>query len=397
MNVLNSIFSKEAALVLVLGLVTNNFFDKRQAIKNGNPHEQPQLVDPNDVFKPQEITTLTTVWKDDNVWKEDNGPEGKFLKGRHGVTHYIVDRRNNKNKSKKGMVILCHGLGQSLKMYKEFSDMLVKDGFAVLRYDYFGHGYSKFGGRDIWIKYTPDVFVNQLEDLIDFVTKEEKEEIVAFVGHSNGGVVGISANYRWNSDSTNKRKLIPKLILANPAIYASKPLLARIADRIPTVLRTLMKVIPPARVLVADNYMDTIVIAFGKNDNGDYFYPEAYQAAMDSNKRLFGKVKGIKKHPFLEGAILGISSYNIRMDFLPKYVAQLAELSKRDSSTEQKIHFVWGNKDVVVPYKENVEEIEKLASSSDILTLDVLDDIGHENFLENTSAFAKVVLPTLNA
>ena len=389
MNVLKSIFSKEAALALVFGLVTNNFIDQRHAIKG--QQQQPQLVDPNDVFTSQELTTLTTVWED------NNGPEGKFLKGRHGVTHYIVDRGNNNNESKKGIIILCHGLGQSLKMYKEFSDILVKDGFAVLRYDYFGHGYSKYVGRDIWVKYTPDVFVNQLEDLIDFVTKEENEEVVAFVGHSNGGVVGISANYRWNSDSTNKRKLIPKLILANPAIYASKPLLAKIADKIPTVMTTLFKVIPPARVLVADNYMDTITKAFGKNDNGDYIFPEAFQAAMDSNNRLFGKVKGIDKHPFLDAAILGISSYNIPTERLPTYVDQLEKLSKRDSSTEEKIHFVWGKKDVVVPYKENVEEIEKLASSSDIMTLDVLEGISHECFLENTRAFAKLVLPTLNA
>ena len=217
----------------------------------------PQLVDPDDVFTVDEKAQLMAAW-------EDTEFDGKFLKGRQGVTHYKIDRRDDV-KSKKGMVILSHGLGQSLQMYEEFTDFLVGEGFSVLRYDFFGHGYSKYTGKGgIWIKYTPDLLVDQLEDLIDFVRGEEKEGIVALVGLSNGGLVGIHSNHRWSTNKNSGRSIIPKLILVNPAVYIQKPLLARISDRIPNTMATLMKIIPPARVLIANNYIDAMKLAFEK-------------------------------------------------------------------------------------------------------------------------------------
>ena len=214
------------------------------------PPQELVNIDVHEVFTPDELSTLTNVWQAQ--------PAGKFLKGRHGITHYKVNHR--KESYEKGMVILCHGLGQSMKMYQELTDILINEGFSVLRYDYFGHGYSKYQGdkNDKWIKYTTEIFVDQLEDLMDHVIKESQQEIVAFVGHSNGGVVGIAANYRWSRGTGSPRKILPKLILCNPAVYARKPFVAQIADRIPTVMTTLMKVIPPALSLVGENYIQSI-------------------------------------------------------------------------------------------------------------------------------------------
>lgn len=67
----------------------------------------------------------------------------------------------------KGMIILGHGIGTSLTIFDELSLILIQSGFSVLRYDYFGHGYSRYiadednseGGIDMWMKYTPDMFV----------------------------------------------------------------------------------------------------------------------------------------------------------------------------------------------------------------------------------------------
>lgn len=393
-SLLKSLFRREAVLALVIGLVTNRFLDNKKAITNpllsSDKPPQLSLVDPNEVFTSNELSTLTTVWEDDE-------PEGKFLKGRHGITHYKVDRENNDTKSKKGMVILCHGLGRSLKMYQELTDILLKDGYSVLRYDYFGHGYSKYLGKNMWIQYTTDIFVDQLEDLIDHVVKEEQEDIVAFVGHSNGGVVGIAANYRWshsNGGGSSSRKILPKLILANPALYASKPLLARIADKIPTIMTALFKNIPPSRVMIADNYLEAVEDAFGKNENGEYIYPDAFQACRNNDERVFGLVEGVETHPFLPAAILGVSSYSIPGGLLPEHKEKLSALAK---SKEGEILHVWGDKDLLVPYKENVDEIKKLAEESSIMKVAVMENIGHECFFENTPMFADLILPTLNA
>ena len=60
---------------------------------------------------------------------------------------------------------------------------------------------------------------------------------------------------------------------------------------------------------------------------------------------------------------------------MSKHRAKLSDLAS--SNGEEQILFVWGNKDISVPYKENVAEIEKMANESKILNLEVLDAISH--------------------
>jgi pimeloyl-ACP methyl ester carboxylesterase len=390
-------FGKEAALTLVLGFVAARFFNQMKAITPSSTafamKIRPELISATETFSTDELLDLTRVWGDDK-------PEGKFLKARHGITHYKIDRRSNDDQMKsksKGMIVLGHGLGQSLKMYQEFSDILVQNGFSVLRYDYFGHGYGKYVGDNMWMKYTPDMFVDQLEDLLDHVYEEEKEEIVAFVGHSNGGVNGISANFRWSSNGSD-RKVIPKMVLVNPAIYTNKPLVARIADGIPGVLRTLMMKVPPARVLVGDSYLEALDVAFGKDSKtNEYLYPKVYQECKENTMRLFGRVKGIKAHPFLSAAVFGVSSYNIPGKLLPMHQERLSKIVKIDNDKKSDTLFVWGDLDVTVPYKENVDTIRKMAKVNDNFKLEILNDISHECFLENSSAVARVVVPFIES
>ena len=42
-------------------------------------------------------------------------------------------------------------------MYEELASKFVDDGFSVLRYDFYGHGCSKFKyGGDIFVRYAPN-------------------------------------------------------------------------------------------------------------------------------------------------------------------------------------------------------------------------------------------------
>ena len=116
-------------------------------------------------------------------------------------------------KSKKGMVFLSHGLGSLMNVYEKLDVKLVQDSFSVLKYNNF----------DKWVKYTPNLCVDQSEDLIGHVNEEEKEDVVGFVGHSNGGGVGISTNFRWGSNESNRRVILKlALTLDTPGIYAKK-------------------------------------------------------------------------------------------------------------------------------------------------------------------------------
>ena len=335
-------------------------------------------------------------------------PEGKFLKGRHGTTHYIVDRNcnsissSNSESNDKGMVVLGHGLGSSLKMFQELSDILADKGYTVLRYDCFGHGYSKYNGEDMWIKYGPDMFVDQLEDLLDFVCEEENEKVVAFVGHSNGGVNGISANYRWSSsnhENNSKRSVFPKMILVNPALYAKKPLLARISDSIPKVMISLMRTIPAMQPLIGDNYLELMTQVFGKDEKTkEYNYPEKFKQTYETNLRLFGRVEGVKPHPFLAAAILGVSSYNIPGSMLPLHRETFTKLLGLSGVNKSNHLLLCGDLDNTVPFKENEDDIRNLVKEhSSNLRLEVLHNLCHEVFVEDTPAIAEAMLPFLDS
>jgi pimeloyl-ACP methyl ester carboxylesterase len=303
----------------------------------------------------------------------------------------------------KGMIILGHGIGTSLTIFDELSLILIQSGFSVLRYDYFGHGYSRYiadednseGGIDMWMKYTPDMFVDQLEDLIDFVSEEEKEDIVGYIGHSNGAVNGISANFRWGS--AKQRKVFPKMVLVNPSVYAKKPLIARICDNIPTVLTNILQTFPGLRSMLGDAFMENTLIAFGKDPNTKkYLYPEAFQSTMDKNKRLFGRVEGVNGHPFLEAAVLGVSSYNIAGHMLSIHRNRMSKvLQMNDDENKSKTLFIWGDLDLTVPYKENIDAIRKIEEENENFTLKILNGLGHECFAEDVASIAKLAVPFL--
>jgi len=174
---------------------------------------KPILVPPTQIYTPNELEVQKRCW-------DERNPEGRFLKERHGYTHFVLDGLEN-GPSKKGLIVVIHGVGENSKNPKEFSDCIVHNGFAVLRYDFYGHGYSKYGGNDPWFKYTPDMLVDQLEDVLEYVLEETKERVVALVGHSTGGVVCIKANERWANNGA-KRGVVSKIILLAPCLYADK-------------------------------------------------------------------------------------------------------------------------------------------------------------------------------
>ena len=177
-------------------------------------------VEPSKVFSNSELFQI-------NEADNKAGPDGSIHKGRHGYTHYVVDRHENSRK----LIVLSHGIGKSQSIYQEFSNHLIDSGYSTLRYDFFGHGYSKFDNTDqggdsgIWFEYEPNVFVDQLEDLLDHVTAEDGEcrehTLTAIVGHCTGGVVAIHAADRWSTEGAKNRSL-PKIVLLSPALWASK-------------------------------------------------------------------------------------------------------------------------------------------------------------------------------
>lgn len=387
-------FSISAAAALLLAFISHQVSSKsktKRIMSASTEPFSPKLVEASTAFSQEEFSILKEVHQAD--------PQGNFLQTRHGVTHFVVDRDESKDAGRNGVVVMALGIGNNVRRYRELSTAIASEGFVVVSYDFYGHGFSKAtdssGSNNLWIEYSPEILVDQLEDVTDFVCGEEKKELVGMIGHSTGGLAVISANLRWG-DATSNRKVIPKLALVAPALFANKPLVARIGDLIPTVLTTLMKCVPRARVLIGDAYSEAGEKAFAKDpDTGNYIYESKFKKNAEEEDRFFGRVDGVRQHPFLAPAILGINNYTLRKDLLPAYCDVLRTILGRDGEAKSNILFVWGSLDVTVPIKENKASIQLVAEENSNLELEVVDRLGHEAITENASIVAESIIPFL--
>jgi pimeloyl-ACP methyl ester carboxylesterase len=186
------------------------------------------VVDVSRVFQASELSQVTSSYGEANA-----KPQGLFIQGRHGYTHLIIDEPPShvnpiENDKYGNCIVMAHGLGTSATAYSDLAAHMTSLGYFVVRYDYFGHGYSKFNGPDMWLEYSPDMLVDQVEDVIDYCTNNYTShslKMAAFVGHSTGGILAIHASARWGraiSNSTVPVRSMPRIILLSPAIWADK-------------------------------------------------------------------------------------------------------------------------------------------------------------------------------
>eukprot|EP00922_Rhytidocystis_sp_ex-Travisia-forbesii_P070830 GHVS01105742.1.p1 GENE.GHVS01105742.1~~GHVS01105742.1.p1 ORF type:complete len:402 (+),score=33.55 GHVS01105742.1:177-1382(+) len=85
------------------------------------------------------------------------------------------------------LVVCLHGMSASMCQFTPLTERLNKYRFRVLRFDFWGHGLSSRGPRGAL--YTPEVFVDQLVDLLDHL--ELMTTPFSLVGFSMGGLVAV--------------------------------------------------------------------------------------------------------------------------------------------------------------------------------------------------------------
>lgn len=106
-------------------------------------HKTLLLEDAAAALSPAEITAISTSFG-------STQPVGKFLRGRHGVTHYYLQSPESRGTGQtflnaagaSRLIVMTHGIGTNMQLYDKVVSALLDDGFTVLRYDYFGHGWS---------------------------------------------------------------------------------------------------------------------------------------------------------------------------------------------------------------------------------------------------------------
>ena len=83
-------------------------------------------------------------------------PPGTFMRGRHGVTHYILEEPSNAPADgSRRLVVLSHGIGTSTAVFQDLVGPLLEAGCSTLRYDFLAHGWSI--ADDHWAPYDEQV------------------------------------------------------------------------------------------------------------------------------------------------------------------------------------------------------------------------------------------------
>ena len=101
--------------------------------------------------------------------------KGSFIQLKTGATHYEM-------KGNGEPIILVHGYATPYYIYDKLFSNFVEEGYKVIRYDLIGRGYSD---RPL-IDYTPEAFVNQLNELATALLGDESFYLV---GTSMGGII----------------------------------------------------------------------------------------------------------------------------------------------------------------------------------------------------------------
>lgn len=115
------------------------------------------------------------------------------------------------------LVILCHGFSgnSNEKIMKTLADDIVKEGMAVLRFDFNGHGKSEGEFKDMTVP-------NEIEDLMKVISWAQNQpwvESISLVGHSQGGVVaGMTAGILGDAVIKAEVLMAPAAVLRDDAL-----------------------------------------------------------------------------------------------------------------------------------------------------------------------------------
>ena len=101
--------------------------------------------------------------------------------------------------------MFSHGVSLFSFVWNQLMDMFLSQGFRVLAYDFYGHGFSSIPDET----YTVEFFTQQLEDLLFRLDILEKKSVI-LVGHSMGSVVSCEFAVKYP-------QMVEKVVLISSA------------------------------------------------------------------------------------------------------------------------------------------------------------------------------------
>lgn len=264
--------------------------------------------------------------------------DGSFISLPGGITHYQLAGNQNGR-----LVVLVHGFSVPYFLWDHTFEPLVAAGFRVLRYDFYGRGYSDRPE----LKYDANLFVSQLSDLLNGLHVSEPVDLV---GASLGGPVAVAFAARHP-------ERVRTVTLFDPGYFEGSPM--------PWRIRT------PG---VGEYFMCTrIAPHLTASQKDDFIHPERYPD-------YFERYATQQRFKGTRGALLSTLREFVASDDRDDYV-KLGRSSKP-------VLLVWGKKDRDVPFETSQEVLKAVPQAE----FHALDDAGHVGFYEEPETVNPLVV-----
>ena len=248
---------------------------------------------------------------------------GKFVRLTDGYTHFELAGPNAAR-----TVVLAAGFSVPYYIWDPTFNALTAAGFRVLRYDYFGRGYSDRPS----IPFTDDMYVRQLDELLKALRIDSPIDLA---GISFGGSLITSFADRYPDR-------VRSLIYFDPSIR--KPYDLALVDHVPVMW----------------NYLTTVLEQryWAEGQLGDFLHPEKFP---DWAKRYEDQMqyKGFRRARYSELVS------NMRVD--------QTEQLKRVGQHPRPVLVFWGKQDSTVPFEESEWLMNMLPNGR----LVAVDESGH--------------------
>jgi pimeloyl-ACP methyl ester carboxylesterase len=275
---------------------------------------------------------------------------GDFIKLSRGYTYYELSGPENGQ-----VVVLVHGFFVPLMGWDLNVDAITESGFRVLRYDFYGRGFSDRPE----ITYSLDLYVQQLYEIIE---KLKVTTPVDLVGISYGGAIVMAFTHQYPN-------LVRRVTLNNPGgVNTSRELLQNAK-----VLVNLISFLGIPKIILSEsflmNFSEKIPGAFHIDDQvvQEYFIRVIEQI----------KYKGFRQ-AFVSAMLNGIEP--------------LKDVYKEVGQQEgRKIMLVWGKQDSIMPASTLDSIIEAIPN----IRVIVLEDAGHQPHMSSPEKFNRHLIEFL--
>ena len=248
----------------------------------------------------------------------------------------------------KPLVVFVHGLSIPMWAWDRQFDFFSKE-FSVLRYDMYGKGAS----QSDYSRYDRELYVNQLEELLDKFPNKS----VYLVGHSLGAAI-------CTCFAGSGHKKVKKMVLINP-FFA-----------LPIKYAVLLNGV---KIPILGNFLsDKIVMKIIEKRAHSFFHTTGDEAGHYENL-FFKDIEVLKKT--LYTLFLG--------DALKSYSKTYSKLS----GTDTELCIIYGSRDSEVKFSQ----VEKISNNINGAKVFVMEGSGHAPTIEETGRFNKTLMDFLKS